>query len=86
MEKILFLTHTEADGSLSRGAREALAAALSVTGSLPASTLTVGLWGEQVGAAADAIAGCGAVAFHGVTGQEFTVPRYSSDAAAATES
>ena len=55
MESILFLAHTEADGSLARPALEALAAACSLGGEL-----TVGLVGQATGAAADRIATCGA--------------------------
>ena len=83
MEKILFLTHTEKDGTLSKGSREALTAAVDLTKKLAGSTLSVGLWGEDVKAAADTIAGCGAESFRGVTGQEFASPRYASDVVAA---
>ncbi|MBS1152878.1 MAG: electron transfer flavoprotein alpha subunit-like protein [Myxococcaceae bacterium] len=83
MEKILFLAHTEGSGTLSPASAQALAAAVALSKSLPGSTLTVGVWGEGGQAAADAIAGCGAVAFFSVTGKDFDVPRYASDAAAA---
>jgi electron transfer flavoprotein alpha subunit len=83
MEKILFLTPTEADGALAKGALEALAAAVDLSKSFPGSTLSAGLWGAEVKGAADAIAACGASAFRGVTGPEFAASRYASDAAAA---
>ena len=83
MEKVLFLAHTEANGTLSPASRQALAAAISLSKSLSGSTLSVGVWGEEVQAAADAVAGCGAAAFFGVSGKDFDVPRYASDAAAA---
>lgn len=83
MEKILFLTPTEADGTLAKGALEALAAAVNVSKILSGSTLSAGLWGAEVKGAADAIAACGASAFRGVTGPEFAASRYASDAAAA---
>ena len=77
METVLFLAHTEADGSLGRAALEALAAAQSLGGSLVA-----GLVGGEVQQAADAIAGSGARIL-GVAGEAFTQARYASDAAAA---
>lgn len=82
MEKVLFLAHVEPNGGLSPVSRQALGAAVSLCESLGGATLAVGLWGEDVQAAADAIAGCGA-SFFGVTGKDFEVPRYASDAAAA---
>ena len=78
MEPILFLAHTEADGSLAKAAREALGAALGLGGSV-----TVGLIGASVQAAADELAGCGAVRFLAVEGEAFAQARYASDAAAA---
>ena len=83
MEKILFLTHTESDGTLARVALEVLNGALKLSSDLAGSTLSVGLVGGDVQAAADSIAGCGAAGFIGVAGDEFAVSRYSSDAAAA---
>jgi len=78
MEKVLFLAHTEADGTLGKAALEALNAALSLGG-----PLTVGLSGAFTQAGADQIAGCGAVRFLAVTGEAFAAPRYATDAAAA---
>ena len=78
MDPILFLTHTEADGSLAKCAREALAAAMGLGGAL-----TVGLIGASVQAAADELAGCGAARILAVEGEAFAQPRYASDAAAA---
>ncbi len=78
METILLLAHTEADGSLGKPALEALNAALGLGGAL-----TVGLVGAVTQAAADQIAGCGAVRFLAVTGEAFGQPRYATDAAAA---
>jgi electron transfer flavoprotein alpha subunit len=74
-EKILFIAYTEADGSVSRGGREALAAARIL------GEFAVGLIGGEVQKAADALAGCGATKFYGVAG--FEEARYVSDAAAA---
>ncbi len=78
MENILLLAHTEDDGSLGKPALEALATALSLGGAL-----SVGLVGAATQAAADQIAGCGAVRFLAVTGDAFAQPRYTTDAAAA---
>jgi electron transfer flavoprotein alpha subunit len=78
METILVLAHTEADGSLAKPALEAIAAAKSLGG-----TLVVGLVGENVQAAANRIASCGAAKFLTVSGADFAQPRYVTDAAAA---
>ncbi len=78
MESILLLAHTEADGSLGKPALEALGAAVALGGAL-----TVGLVGATTQAAADQIAGCGAVRFLAVTGDAFGQSRYATDAAAA---
>jgi electron transfer flavoprotein alpha subunit len=82
MEKILFLAHTEADGTLPNAAREALSAALDLARGIAGSSLAVGLIGEEVKPAADAIAACGAARFLAVTGAEFAVSRSASDIAA----
>ncbi len=74
---VLFLAHTEADGSLGKAACEALGAAKALGGDL-----IVGLYGAEVQKAADQIAGCGAVKFLGVAGADFATARYASDAAA----
>jgi electron transfer flavoprotein alpha subunit len=83
METILVLTVVEADGALPKAALEALAAAKELAGALAGSTLAVGLWGTDVKAAADSIAGCGASRILGVAGPDFAPARYASDAAAA---
>ena len=78
METILLLAHTEADGSLGKPALEALSTALGLGGAL-----TVGLVGAATQAAADQVAGSGAVRFLAVTGDAFGQTRYATDAAAA---
>jgi electron transfer flavoprotein alpha subunit len=83
METILFLAHTEADGSLARVTLEALGAAKSLAASLSGAAFHVGLLGEQVQSAANQIAGCGATQFLAVAGADFAQPRYATDAAAA---
>jgi electron transfer flavoprotein alpha subunit len=82
METILFLAHTETDGSLPKSALEALGAALTLTGALAGSKLAVGLVGENVQAAANRIASCGASKFLAVSGADFAQSRYATDAAA----
>jgi len=82
MEKILFLAHTQADGSLPNVAREALSATVKLLREMGGASLTVGLIGEEVKAATDAIASCGAQRFLAVAGAEFAVSRYATDAAA----
>jgi electron transfer flavoprotein alpha subunit len=83
MDTILLLAHVDADGSLAKPAREALAAARSLKAALAGSTLCVGLVGAAVQVAADAIAGCGADRFVGVAGEAFAPSRYATDALAA---
>ena len=78
MDTILFLSPTEADGSLAKGALEALGAAKTLGG-----TLVVGLIGETVQAAANQIAGCGAAKFLAVANADYAQARYGTDAAAA---
>jgi electron transfer flavoprotein alpha subunit len=84
METILFLAHTEPDGSLCRAALESLGAARALAASLPGSRLLAGLVGGDLRAAADAIAGCGAARILGVSGAPFAVSRYFTDVEAAT--
>ncbi|EHJ48340.1 Electron transfer flavoprotein alpha/beta-subunit [Solidesulfovibrio carbinoliphilus subsp. oakridgensis] len=81
MDTIVFLAHTEADGSLAKASLEALTAAKTLAGGLGA-TLSIGLFGADVAAAANAVAGCDASAIHGVSGEAFGQPRYASDVAA----
>jgi electron transfer flavoprotein alpha subunit len=83
METILFLAHTEADGSLAQAAFEALGAARALAAGMPGSKLVVGLVGQTVQASANRIADCGTQAFLSVEGADFAVSRYASDAAAA---
>ncbi|MEJ2201130.1 MAG: hypothetical protein P8X63_08980 [Desulfuromonadaceae bacterium] len=81
MEKILFLAHTQADGSLPKAAHETLTAALELAQQLQAP-LTVGLFGAAVQSAADTLAGTGASRFLAVQGEDFGPSRYATDAAA----
>jgi electron transfer flavoprotein alpha subunit len=83
METLLFLAHTETDGSLGKPALEALGVATSLPAALGGAPLVVGLIGSTVQSGADRIACCGAARFLGVGGADFALSRYSSDAAAA---
>jgi electron transfer flavoprotein alpha subunit len=85
MASILYVAHTDPDGSLPKPACESLEAARQLKNALGDATLTVGLIGDQVQDAADAIASCGADQFMAVTGNEFAVSRYGSDLLAITE-
>ncbi len=79
MEKILFVAHTDSNGLLPKVALETLSAALEVQKGLAGSTLTVGLVGANVQAAADSIAACGASKILGVSGADFGTSRYATD-------
>jgi electron transfer flavoprotein alpha subunit len=83
METILFLAHTETDGSLGKPALEALGAAKALSTALAGSSLVAGLFGETVQPGADSIATCGASKLLGAIGADFAQPRYATDAAAA---
>jgi len=82
METILFLAHTENDGTLGKPALEALDAALALKNALPGASLVVGLVGGEAQTAADSLASCGAARCLAVAGPEFAPSRYASDAAA----
>jgi len=81
-QNILFLAHVDESGTnLPKAAYDALGAAIDITSQLGA-TLTIGLIGEILQSAAQAVAASGAK-LYGVQGAEFAHPRYASDAAAA---
>ncbi len=79
MEKILYLAHVDQNGNLPKVALETLNGALQAVQSMAGATLTVGLVGEDVQAAADAIASCGASPICGVSGKDFEMARYATD-------
>jgi electron transfer flavoprotein alpha subunit len=81
MQTVLFLGHTEADGTLAKAAFEALGAATELSNTIGAK-LVVGLYGAKTQSAADDIAGCGAQRFLAVAADDFAQPRYATDAAA----
>lgn len=82
MEKILFLTQIESDGSLSKAALETLNSAVELKNGLGGASLAVGLVGENAVSAANTIGSCGAEKFVAVSGPVFTQARYKSDALA----
>jgi electron transfer flavoprotein alpha subunit len=81
MGNIIFLAHTEADGTLNKTALEALSSAVELKQSLN-GTLTVGIYGSQIQPAADSIAVCRATRFLAVCGEPFAQSRFATDAAA----
>lgn len=81
MESILILSNTEADGTLTKSATEALTAAVELSKQLQA-VLTIGLFGSNIQPTADAIATSGAQRIMAVEGADFSQARYASDAAA----
>ncbi len=78
MEKILYLAHTDSNGSLPKIALEVLSGARQITKDLNAE-LSIGLIGADVKSAADQIAGAGATKIYGVSGADFADSRYASD-------
>ena len=83
METILFLAHTEADGTLAKAALEALGTAQDLAASLPGAARRGPLRRGDSPLPQTSIAQCGAQDFYGVGGDDFSSPRYATDAAAA---
>jgi electron transfer flavoprotein alpha subunit len=82
-KNILLLAHTDESGNgLPKAALEALGAAVELARELNAS-LSIGLIGGDVQAAADSLANAGAQRLLAVAGPEFAQPRYASDLLAA---
>ncbi len=81
VETVLFLAHTEPDGTLGRHSREALTAAQGLAASLNAPLLAA-LFGGEIQPAAGQIAACGAQRICGVSGADWAPARYATDAAA----
>ena len=80
MSTVLYIAHTECDGTLHKVALETLTAAKNLAAGMGAD-LAIGLVGADVTAAADSIAACGGT-FYGVTGPEFNDGVYATDLAA----
>lgn len=78
---VLYIAHTECDGTLHKSALETLTAAKALAEGMGAE-LAVGLIGADVAAAAETIGGCGAK-FYSVTGPAFNDGVYSTDLIAA---
>jgi len=83
MDTLLVLMHAEKDGTLAAPAREALAAGAEIVGNLEGATLAAGIVGTTVDPAAAMAAGAGVKEVLAVSGDEFDVPRYATDVAAA---
>lgn len=81
-ETILYLAHTEDDGSLSRSALETLTGVVDLHRQLSGARFVVGIIGGDVSAAIAEASGCGAATFYAVSGTDFATSRYSSDTAA----
>ena len=82
MDTVLFIAHTQPDGTLAKLALETLAAACELKSKLGGATLQIGLVGAKASAAAAAISGCGAQTILTVSGRDFETSRYSSDSLA----
>ena len=82
MERILFLTD-DGGGELTKPALEALALATAACEDSSDNVLTLGFVGSRAADAANRVAGSGADRTLAVTGSEFDVSRYATDAAAA---
>ena len=82
MESILYIIHTQPDGALSKIALEGLSASLALARSVKGASLSIGLFGCDVQAAADQIGGCDAARFIAVSGDDFAGSRYGSDVTA----
>ncbi len=82
-QSILFLAHVaESGNTLPKTSYEVLGAALRLRKQL-GSSLTIGLIGADVSAAAETVANAGAERVLAVAGPDFAAARYASDAAAA---
>lgn len=81
MDNILFLAHTETDGTLNKTALEALSSAVELKQALNGA-LDVALYGAQFQPATNSIAACGATRFLAVCGDSFADARFATDAAA----
>ncbi|MCX7017487.1 MAG: electron transfer flavoprotein subunit alpha [bacterium] len=83
METILFLAFTDDEGKLAKAQLETLTAARLLTDGLPDAVFCAGFIGGAAQPAADQIAACGAGRFLAAAGEDFSQPRYATDAEAA---
>ncbi len=81
MEKILFLSHTDLDGNLPKLSLEILTSSIKLA-KASSSELIVGIFGKNAEGAANSIASCEASKFLIITGPDFEISRYSTDALA----
>ncbi|CAM2058972.1 Electron transfer flavoprotein alpha/beta-subunit [Desulfovibrionales bacterium] len=81
METILFIACDEINGKMARHSLETLTAAIELAKNLGAN-FAAGYIGNKAETAASRISGCGATKLLAVTGPEFSIPRYATDAAA----
>ena len=82
METTLIVAHTDGDGTLPKPAMEAVTAATQLVAEFPEARLIAWIVGGQTWNALEQIAGCGAVKVFSVSGNDFALARYSTDAAA----
>ena len=82
METILYLAHSEDDGSLGRAALETLSGAVELHKKMSSSRFVAGFVGGDVTAALTAASGCGAETSYSVSGPDFAMSRCASDTAA----
>ncbi|HBW46335.1 TPA: electron transfer flavoprotein subunit alpha [bacterium] len=82
MEKLLLLLHTEDDGSLRRQSLEALTSAKETAEKIGAD-FYLGIVGNGAKKSTELIGNCGAKSFAVLEGNDFSVPRYSTDKSAA---
>lgn len=85
MEKILLLLHTENDNSLRKHSLEAVSAAQELA-KKTSSEFVIGIIGQNAVSedVLKCISGAGALKIYSVSGEDFGVSRYSTDAEAAT--
>lgn len=80
MTTVLFLVHTQSNGTLPKAALETLGIAAEIEAGLGDVTFKVGLLGGDVSYAANSIGAFKASEWLSVTGEDFADSRYSSDA------
>jgi electron transfer flavoprotein alpha subunit len=83
MDSILFLAHTEPDGTLARPALEALTAARTLAAVQAGTPFVAGLVGPKAEAAAAGLGSSGTARALIAAGDDFAQARYATDAAAA---
>lgn len=82
MERILVLIHTDENSLIPRAGLESINAAKQLLAGLGSGSLVIGLVGDSLQEAVQAMGGCGAEKIFTVSGAEFAQSRYSTDSAA----